>query len=112
MKELIAYVYITLSTWMPQEHAYIATQQACFESGWFGSRAYTEECNPFGLMWKGRVQTFESLDDACYNYYRQIYCNYDGCSDYWLFLNNLPYCNGCDQYQEKVSSINLNEYLK
>ena len=103
-------IYLQLCLWMPPEHAEIAVKQAAFESGWFKSKAFEQYNNPFGLMWKGEIQCFDDVQEACYQYYKQIYCQYDPCTtpDYWKFIEKLPYCPGCNQYVEKVKSIQLN----
>lgn len=99
-------IYLKLCLWMPSQHANIAVKQAILESGWFKSEAYTQLNNPFGLMWKGSVQCFESVDEACYQYYRQIYCQYDSTMyiDYYDFLDGM-YCPGCTNYISTVKSI-------
>jgi len=106
--ELARQVFCILLMWMPQEHAEIATRQAVWESGWFKSYAFLEYNNPFGMMWKGKHQKFDNLEEGCYQYYRQIYCQYEqrGGGDYYQFLVDLPYAMGKD-YVKCLKSLKL-----
>jgi flagellum-specific peptidoglycan hydrolase FlgJ len=98
-------IYLTLCLYMPKEHAEIATKQAILETGWFKSYAYTELCNPFGLMWRGKVQGFTSETEGCKQYYQQIYTQYCG-GDYYEFLQKLPYAED-PNYISKLKQIHF-----
>jgi len=90
---------------MPCDHAEIATRQAVLESGWFKSEAFVDKCNPFGLMWKGKIQEFESIEQACQEYHRQIYLQYKG-GNYYEFLTRMGYA-GDTAYIWKLKHIDL-----
>jgi len=98
-------IFTILSQWMPCEHAEIATKQAILETGWFKSYAYTEYHNAFGLMWEGKIQKFDTVEESCYQYYRQVYCQYEG-GDYYDFLIELPYA-GDPGYTDKLDQIHF-----
>ena len=106
--EHIHQVYFYLCQWLEPAHAEIATRQAVIESGWFSSDAFHSKNNPFGLCWKGEIQSFPSVENACEEYYKQIYRKYDPSEheDYFQFLEKLPYA-GDSLYIWKVKHINL-----
>ena len=100
-------IFLYLSFLMPMEHAEIATRQAILETGWFRSYAFKELKNPFGLMWMGKVQRFESYKEACEEYKRQIYDQYNG-GNYYLFLDTLPYAERGGGYSAYLKRFDLN----
>jgi hypothetical protein len=90
---------------IPDQHTKIIIRQAIVESGWFTSREFLEGNNPFGLSWEGEVQIFSSLEEACEEYYNQIYVKYAG-GDYYKFLKDLPYAMD-SLYIWKLKHLNI-----
>jgi len=56
-------------------------------------------------MWKGKIQEFESIEQACQEYHRQIYLQYKG-GNYYDFLTRMGYA-GDSAYIWKLKHINL-----
>lgn len=94
---------------IPCEHAEVVTKQAVLETGWFKSHACVNLCNPFGLSWKGELQEFESIEEACQEYYKQIYNQYQG-GDYYAFLDSIDYAED-STYIWKLKHIHLDGRL-
>lgn len=88
-------------------HVEIICRQAALETGYFTSYHFKYDRNPFGLSWEGEVQRFDSYDEACYQYYRQIYCQYNG-GDYETFLKDLPYAMD-SLYLWKLNHLNTDK---
>jgi hypothetical protein len=103
---MLKFIFTLMCQYMPCEHAEIVTKQAVLESGWLKSDAFVNKCNPFGLMWKGKIQEFESIEQACEEYTKQIYSRYKK-GNYYTFLTKIGYAED-PKYIWKLKHINLN----
>ena len=102
---MLKLIFTLMFQYMPSEHAEIVTKQAILETGWLKSTAFTDKCNPFGLMWKGEIQEFESVEQACEEYTKQIYNQYTE-GDYYVFLDEMGYAQD-PKYIWKLKHIDL-----
>lgn len=103
---MLKFIFAIMCNYMPCEHAEIVTKQAVLETGWFKSDAFINKCNPFGLSYAGEILEFESIEQACEAYHKQIYTRYSS-GNYYTFLKDMRYAEDPD-YVWKLKHISLN----
>lgn len=86
-------------------HPKIVLKQAIHESANFKNKRAQQQNNYLGLMKRGRLIRFESLD-ACIDFYKRvIQSRYDG-GDYYRFLHRIGYATD-PAYKQKVKKVEL-----
>lgn len=92
------------------QHPRIVLKQAIHESGNFKSSGARNKNNILGLMKKGNLRRFDSIDDCIIFYRDNIQNRYTG-GDYYRFLKRIGYATDT-RYVPKVKNIPLELYLE
>jgi len=92
------------------QHPRIVLKQAIHESGNFKSPGARNKNNILGLMKRGNLRTFSSIEDCIIFYRDNIQNRYTG-GDYYRFLKRIGYAKDT-RYVPKVKNIPLELYLE
>lgn len=83
--------------------ATFAKAVAIQESGWFTSNAYKNKNNPFGIMSKGKLKKFDSVDESI-DYFGSLLSN-DKYKDKNIDEIGKVYCPNDDKWARDVKKI-------
>lgn len=78
---------------------------ARLETGHFKSNAFKNKNNVGGMMWKGKVMSFDSLDEGVDRYVKNLHKNYISCGLNTPEKMAKKYCPGSSTWAGKVRSL-------